>query len=368
MRSLRSRLRAMRSAAHRRQVREMLVEPRQHGGGVAGEPDLGRANPVELLGIDVDLDQRELVVGAPVRELKLQPRADRKHHVGLRPQRMAARQRMAERMAIVEHAASAAIGHDRRTKPLGERAHLVGGIERAAADEDHRTIRPRQHRGGALDRILVERRLGIGRQGRRQLDLGARRQHVGRDFHADRPRPSRVQCLEGAGDDIGRLLRAADTLGPFGQFAQDADLVGNFVQEPVPLADAAARDLADQREHARAGRIGGGERGGAVEKAGPRHHRVGGGLSGRQRGAERHIGGALLVPGMHDRERVAGVEHGVEQMIALDAGQAIDRGDAVREHRAHDGITSTHQRHAGLLIEVAAPSFRGRAQRGARNP
>ena len=79
---------------------------------------------------------------------------------------MAARQRVSERMAIVEHAASAAIGHDRRTEPLGESAHLVGGIERAAADEDHRTIRFRQQTGGALDRVLVERRIAIEGEGR----------------------------------------------------------------------------------------------------------------------------------------------------------------------------------------------------------
>jgi hypothetical protein len=78
---------------------------------------------------------------------------------------MAARQRVAERMAIVEHAAPAAIGHHRRAEPLGERAHLVGGFEPAAADEDHGTIRLRQERGGAFDRILVERRRAVQGQG-----------------------------------------------------------------------------------------------------------------------------------------------------------------------------------------------------------
>ena len=77
---------------------------------------------------------------------------------------MAARQRVAERMAIVEHAAPAAIGHHRRAEPLGERAHLVGGFEPAAADEDHGTIRLRQERGGAFDRILVERQRAVERQ------------------------------------------------------------------------------------------------------------------------------------------------------------------------------------------------------------
>ena len=106
---------------------------------------------------------------------------------------------------------------------------------------------------------------------------------------------------------------------------QDADLVGNFVQEAMTFADATARDLADEREDARAGRIGGGERSGAVEKTRAGHHGVGGGFAGCERGAEGHIGGALFVPGMHHRQRVTGVEHGVEQMITLDAGQGVDR-------------------------------------------
>jgi hypothetical protein len=266
---------------------------------------------------------------------------------------MPARQRVCERMAIVEHAASAAIGHHRRGEPFGERAHLLGGVERAAADEDHRTLRFRQQIGGALDRVLVELRRAIERQRGRHLDLGARRQDVGRKLHADRPRPTRLQRLERARDDVGTLLRCVYPFGRFGQPAQDADLVGNFVQEAMTFADATARDLADEREDARAGRIGGGERRGAVEKTGTGHHGVGGGFAGRECGAECHVGGALFVPGMHHGKRVAGVEHGVEQMIALDAGQGIDGGDAVREDGAHDGIATTHQRHASLSDLVA---------------
>src|SRR6478735_11631676 len=122
----------------------------------------------------------------------------------------------------------------------------------------------------------------------------------------------------------------------------------------MTFADATARYLSDEGEDARAGRIGGGERRGAVEKTGTGHHGVGGWFAGRECGAERHVGGALFVPGMHHRERVAGVEHGVEQMITLDAGQGVDRGNAVREDRAHDSITTTHQRHASLRLWLAA--------------
>jgi hypothetical protein len=66
-------------------------------------------------------------------------------------------------MAIRQAATPAAVGHHRRAEPLGERA-LVGGFERAATDEDHGTIRFCQQRGGALDRVRVERRRAVERQ------------------------------------------------------------------------------------------------------------------------------------------------------------------------------------------------------------
>src|SRR5262245_62432007 len=56
--------------------------------------------------------------------------------------------------------------------------------------------------------------------------------------------------------------------------------------------------------------------------------------------------------GMHHLERIADVEHGVEQMVALDAGQAIDRRDAMTEDRSDDGIASAHQRHRVLRLHA----------------
>ena len=56
----------------------------------------------------------ELAVDAPLPELDEQARADREHHVGLAPQIAAERQRDAQRIAAVEHAAAAPIGEHRR--------------------------------------------------------------------------------------------------------------------------------------------------------------------------------------------------------------------------------------------------------------
>ena len=90
---------------------------------------------------------------------------------------------------------------------------------------------------------------GIGRERRQQFDLGLRGQHVGRQFDPDRPRPPGAQLPERLPDDRRRVLRLPIAVRPFGERAQDADLVGDLVQQAVALADGAARDLADQRDH-----------------------------------------------------------------------------------------------------------------------
>jgi len=138
------------------------------------------------------------------------------------------------------------------------------------------------------------------------------------------------------------------------------------MQRAKALADRAAVNLPDQRQHLCAGRETGRERGAAVEEAGPRHHRIDRRPSGRERGAERHIGRALLVPRMHDADRVARVEHGVEQVIALHAGQAVDCRDAVRDERSDDRIASAHQRHEIVLCADAGAARSSSARSGMR--
>jgi hypothetical protein len=140
-----------------------------------------------------------------------------------------------------------------------------------------------------------------------------------------------LQQLKGSADEGRRRLRIGHAVSPLGERAQDADLVRNLVQQTMPLVDRAAWDLPDQRKHLRAGRIGRGQRRRAVEESRARHHGIDRGLAGRERGPERHVGGALLVPRMHDGERIAGVEHGIEQMIALYARQAVDGRYALSE-------------------------------------
>ena len=91
------------------------------------------------------------------------------------------------------------------------------------------------------------------------------------------------------------------------------------------------RDLSDQRQHRRVHRVRGEQRGRGVEQARPRHHRIGLRLAGRERGAERHVGGALLVARVDGADAVARLEQGVEQVIVLHARQRVERVDAVRD-------------------------------------
>ena len=71
------------------------------------------------------------------------------------------------------------------------------------------------------------------------------------------------------------------------------------------LAADRAGDLADQRQHRRVHAIGGEQRGAGIEQARPGHHRIGLRLAGRERRAQRHVGRALFVPGVHGADAVA---------------------------------------------------------------
>ena len=92
-------------------------------------------------GIGIDADDLDVLVDAPLLELDQHAGADAEHHVGLAPQLAAERQRDAQRIAAVEHAAAAAIAEHRRLQHGGERGHFGGGVLRAAAADDHRVLR-----------------------------------------------------------------------------------------------------------------------------------------------------------------------------------------------------------------------------------
>ena len=80
--------------------------------------DRGFGEPRRLLRIGIDANDRKVAVDAPMQEWHVQVRAHGQHHVRLGPQVAADRQVDRERIAIVEHAAAAAIGEDRRLQEM----------------------------------------------------------------------------------------------------------------------------------------------------------------------------------------------------------------------------------------------------------
>ena len=91
---------------------------------------------------------------------------------------------------------------------------------------------------------------------------------------------------------------------------------------PKPRPIASCGNLPDQRQHRRIHAIGGEQRRRGIEQARPGHHGIGLRLAGRERGAERHVGGALLVAGVHGAHAVGGLEQRVEQDVVVDARAA----------------------------------------------
>ena len=179
---------------------------------------------VHLGRVGVDLDDGELVVDAPVDARPLQPRADREHHVHLRPHRVRAGDHMGERMAVVHHALAAPIGRDRRAEPLGQRLHLRPRIERAAAEEDQRR--------SAFSSSFAARSIassssccasgGSGAAGSMSARACRMSGAISRPTGCE---PARGHVLERLRHEAGRILRPLDPRRPFGQRLQDAELV-----------------------------------------------------------------------------------------------------------------------------------------------
>ena len=119
----------------------------------------GLRDAVDLVRVGVDPDDLQLLVDAPpdVGHCSRVPTASTTSAVA--HSSCATGEHMRERMAVIHHALAAPVGRDRRAEPLGERPHLLGGVKRAAADEDQRALGLRQQLRGAFDRVLVERLL-----------------------------------------------------------------------------------------------------------------------------------------------------------------------------------------------------------------
>ena len=146
-----------------------------------------------------------------------------------------------------------------------------------------------------------------------------------------------AELAEGFADLGARILWAVDVRRPLGQRLHDAELIGDLVQEADALADLLLVDLAADGEHGRTQRLRRGERRRGVEETGTRHHAVGLWLAAGQRGAERHVGSRLLVARVYGLQS-AGAHEGVEEVVVLHTGQAVDRVHAVGQHGLDDDL------------------------------
>ncbi len=141
--------------------RQRVDQSAQDRRGVADQRDLRLVQARRLLAVGIDAHDLQILVDAPGRHRIEQPRADAEHRVGLAPQVAAERQRDAERVAAVEHAAAAPVGEHRRLQHVGEQRHLGRGILRAAADDDEDALGLAEQLRRRAHGVLVDARRAL---------------------------------------------------------------------------------------------------------------------------------------------------------------------------------------------------------------
>ncbi len=122
-------------------LRQEVDEAAQDRLGVTHQGHGGRLEARRLLGIGIDADHREVVVQAPLVERVVQVGADGEHHVGLGPFLVPERERHAQGIAGIEHAAAAPEGQHRGLQQARELRDLGGRVLGAAAGDDQRADR-----------------------------------------------------------------------------------------------------------------------------------------------------------------------------------------------------------------------------------
>ena len=321
--------------------RERVDQLPQGRRGIADQRDFGLAQTRGFFAVGIDAHDLQIFIDAPRGERHEQPGADRQHRVGLAPQFAPERQRDAERIAAVEHAAATPIGQHGRLQQVGEQRHFGRGVLRAAAGDNQHALGFAEQLGGRAHFVLVDARLAF-RQRRRKRHRRALAPDIDGAFERGRTWPALPHRRDRLGDFCGRFGRAIDAGGMIDQPRDDAGLVADLVQLAGAAADGGRRNLADQRQHRRIHAIGVEQRGAGIEQAGSRHHRVSLRLAGRQSRAERHIGRALLVPGVDHAQSVAGAVEGVEQVVVMHARQRVDGIEPMRDQRGRRGLAGGH--------------------------
>src|SRR5229473_3266626 len=274
---------------------------------------------------------------------------------------MSERERHAQRIAAVEHAAAAAIAEHRRLQHGGNFCDFRGRILGAPAAHDQHALRRAEPLCRVGDGVLVERRFGR-RLRRNELHLARAPPHVDGAFERRRTRTSGPHRGHRLRDQRGSLLGAADAGAMADKPRDDAGLVADLVEVAEAAADVRVGDLPDQRQHRRVHRIGHEQRRAGVEQSGAGHDRVGLRLAGGERGAERHIGGALFMAGVDGPDGFGGLEQRIEQGIVVHAGKGIDRVEPMGDERGDGRFGGGHPLHS------QAPARTGASRRVCKSP
>ena len=326
-------------------ARQRVDQPAQDRRGIADQRDLRLVQARRLLaGRHRRGRSARSLVDAPLRAAGSSSRVPTaEHRVGLAPQFAAERQRDAERIAAVEHAAAAPIGQHRRLQHAGELRHF-GEASCAPPPQTISTrlglaeqLRRRAHR------VVVDRAARAAAAAARSARPAPRLPQTSM-AHSSAAGPGRPLAIAriALATLARRLGRAVDARGMIDQPRDDAGLVADLVQMAEAAADGGRRDLPDQRQHRRVHAVGGEQRRAGIEQARPGHHRIGLRLAGRERRAQRHIGRALFVAGVDDAHAGRRRVEGVEQMVVVHAGQGVDGVEAVREQRRDRGFAGGH--------------------------
>ena len=319
------------------------------------QPNSGRRDAVVLFRVDVDADDLQLLVHAPLEQGKGHPAAHNDNGVGLGPEAVGHRQGEAEMVAAAEDAPPVVGGKDRSLQGFGQGADLFPGVLRAAAHENEGMLGAAKNPRGPVDGVRVHSGAthGQGQGGQAHLRLAG--EHIQGHFQAYRAGPIREHFAQGHCQQPLGFLGAGDTGGPFGQGTDDRHLVGDFVEHPVAPANLVRMNLAGEGQDFGVAAVGGGEGGGGVEQPRPGHDVIDTHPVARQGIAQGHIGRALLVAAMDHPEFLPRVVDGVVEVVILHAGQAENRVHAVGDQPGDESFSAGVGGGWGEIGHGAAP-------------
>ena len=236
----------------------------------------------------------------------------------------------------------------------------------ASARIDHGPLRVREQFNASVE-ISARYRAGCRISRNRFFRIGFDRRFpdVGRNFQSYGPRPSAAESSEGISQRFRSNCATIDHLRLLGQRRQRSGLLRNFMKQAVSSADACGREMAYKRQQRRIHAVCSHERRGRIQQARSRNNAKRLLPSGRHRRAQGHVGRALLVPRRNGGQRVRSVVHCVEEIIILEAGQAINVFDSVENQRVRNKIGNCpgHVR----LLDMLAASHSTRVQRPITN-